>query len=154
MKISFRSLIAASLLAGAVGFAGMLQPVRQAVAQTVGVFTLGNGTTITGHLLRALGQTNAGAALAPPTITGTNCIAVGVTADSTDLMGSATNGTATTGCKIHFGTAFAVAPKCIVQDVTTAADSGGFTVNTTDISLGTIVSGDVINWFCMGTLGN
>jgi hypothetical protein len=157
MKL-IRNLFAGLIVALTLAMLGSVWPiapyVRSAAAQLVGVYTLGNGTTITGHLLRALGNTNAGAALAPPTISGTNCTAVGVTADSTDFMGSATNGTATTGCKINFGTAFAVAPKCIVQDVTTAGDSGVFTVSTTQISLGTIVSGDVINWICIGTLGN
>lgn len=93
----------------------------------------------------------------PPVLTGTNCgqagATTGVVAGSTDIAGTIVNGSATSGCVLTFFQPWNVAPFCIVQDMSTAADSAGVVVSRLSIALGTIAANDVIKWICIGQAG-
>ena len=127
-----------------IAFVAALGMVGLATAQYYAI----TNAQLNGHIISALNGAPA------PTVTGTNCTTHGVSAGSTDAAGTFTNGTATTGCIIVFGTAYNTAPNCVVVDNTTPADSGSGTVTAAHIALGTIVSGDVISYFCTAIAGN
>lgn len=122
-----RKLIAASFIAAALA--------SNALAQG---FTIPPNTVWNGHQL-------SGGNI--PTVAG--CGSPAIQGASTDVMGRFTTG-ATSGCVLTFAVPWVQPPVCFVQDVTTNADSGGFTVSTTAITFGTVVNGDTIQWFCLG----
>lgn len=74
-----------------------------------------------------------------------------VTAASTDVAGAITTGTTTTSCTITFKLAYAVAPFCVVQDLTATVRLLSYTVATTAITATmTSNSGDVLDYVCHG----
>lgn len=103
---------------------------------------LPNGTVFNGHAVSA--------GSAPPTVGGASCGTPVLTPNSTDLAGQF-QAKGTTTCAVTFGTAFASQPFCVVSDETTAAT---YTYTKTAITMGTTVSNDLINWICIGQLGN
>jgi hypothetical protein len=95
-----------------------------------------------GHALAGFGQQ------APLQPVGTTCT---IAAAASDFSGSCT-ATSTAGV-VTFGQAYLVAPVCLVVDNTANAATNAYTVSTTAITLGTITSGHVYNWICIGRNG-
>lgn len=117
-----------------------------------------NATGFGGNPWQQVGQHMAAGGGAP-VLTGTNCGQAGtvgltgVIPGASDMSGTIVNGTATSGCVLTFNQAWNSIPTCIIQDATTAADSAGVLVSRTAITFGTIVSGDLLKWICIGQPG-
>lgn len=120
----------------------LLLSVSLACAQTPPI--LPNGTVVGGHLVGSLGTTSV------PVLSGASCGTPVLTPGSTDFAGQF-QAKGTTTCVVTFGTAFASQPFCVVSDETTAAT---YTYTKTAISMGTTVINDLINWICIGQIGN
>jgi hypothetical protein len=104
---------------------------------------LQDGTIVQGHLVNGLPP-----GTAPPTTT--TCTLV---AGSSDLFGSCA--ATSTAMAVVWGKPYLVAPKCLVVDQTTAADSTPTTGPTiTGFAISTVVSGDKIWWLCFAQPGN
>lgn len=76
-----------------------------------------------------------------------------LTAGSTDVAGKITVGTtASAACTLTFGTAWAVAPFCIVQNATTGAPANVYTVSTTAIAVSSVLADStVLFYICIGS---
>lgn len=79
--------------------------------------------------------------------------AVAGDAGSTDVAGTVTQGGTVTTCTITFGTAFTVAPTCIVSDLTGTRASMGTAITATAIAVTGITAADKLAWMCMGKTG-
>lgn len=125
-----------SLLLG-LGIAGALS---LAIAQT----QLENNSAFTGHV-RSTG--------APPVLS-----ACGTTptlgAGATDLAGTITTGTTSTGCVLTFAVAYTIAPTCIVQWIATPLASQSYVTSTTALTITqTSASNNVIKYICIAISG-
>lgn len=112
--------------------------------------SLPDGTTFSGHAVAGGGQ------IPPPTLGGGACGSPVLTPGSTDMAGQfQAKGIA---CAIVFGKPFASQPFCIVQDITTPADSiytfGTSGTQTIGIVITTTVINDFVSWICFGRQGN
>jgi len=101
-------------------------------------FNLPNNSTVTGHLVAGGGN--------PPV--GTTCT---MAAGSTDSFGACTT-TSTSGA-ITFNVPWITAPNCSVTDSTANAATNAYTVSTTAITLGTVTSGHLLQYICIGKVG-
>lgn len=72
---------------------------------------------------------------------------------SSDTAGTVTQGGTVTTCTITFGTAFATAPTCFVQDVTAVRASMATAVTTTAIAVTGITASDKLAWLCLAKAG-
>lgn len=124
---------------GAIG-----NPTISAQTATKGIYFTSKGVGLAGHLLSNISTGN-------PTPTLSSCgdtptLATG----SNDKWGQVTQGGTATTCTITFGTAWANAPFCIVQDMTTGARAAVYTVSTTAITITALTASDVIAYHCAG----
>ena len=122
------------LLSG-LAFAGALSI---AVAQG---FTIPDLATWQGHWVGS--PQNA----APPATT--TCTLV---AGSSDSVGGCT--TTSTAMAVTFSRSFGVAPRCVITDLTANAATNAFTVSATAITGGTVTSGHLLQWICVGAPGS
>lgn len=73
---------------------------------------------------------------------------------STDSAGTIIMGTSATGCVITFGTAYAVAPSCVVTWIATPLASQSYAVTTTAITtVQTSATNNILDYFCVAKSG-
>ena len=72
---------------------------------------------------------------------------------SSDSAGTVTQGGTVTTCTITFGTAFATAPTCFVQDMTGVRASMAAAVTTASITVTGITASDKLAWMCQAKAG-
>ena len=113
---------------------------------TTGAFAVDSfyGVTFPGHIISNNGSLRAG-----PSISGTGT----PTVSGTDTAGLITMGTSSTTATLLFGTAYAQVPSCSV-DWQSNITSMQYGVTTTGILITqSSVSGDLINYICIGNKG-
>lgn len=129
------------ILDGAGGFLAGLAVAASlglAVAQT---FTIPDLAVWNGHWVAAPQN-----AAAPAT---TTCTLV---AGSSDSVGACT--TTSTAMAVTFARSFGVVPRCVITDLTANAATNAFTVSATAITGGTVTSGHLLQWICVGAVGS
>jgi len=71
---------------------------------------------------------------------------------SNDVAGTVTTGSGATTCTITFGTAYAIAPSCVVQ-TQGAATQPTYTVSATAITATVSIASTAYNYICIGKAG-
>jgi hypothetical protein len=90
---------------------------------------------------------------APPSLSGCGTGSPAIVGD--DKAGQVTMGTTATGCVITFATPWNTAPFCVVQWQGTPLTAQNYTVSATAITtVQTSTSGNILNYHCLGRIGN
>ncbi len=86
----------------------------------------------------------------PPTVTGATCGTTAPSVAGTDVMGLITVGTsATTSCVLTFGTAFVVAPVCVLTPKSAILAALSYATTTTTLTITqTSTANNTIAYFC------
>lgn len=112
------------------------------INRATGATTLAKKTTIGGHII----STDTG-----PSLSSCGGGSPALTANSTDTVGTFTEGTTSTGCKLTFGTTFVQAPVCVANVVSGGNAITGITTTPNDVTFAhSSGSGGVYNYICVG----
>jgi hypothetical protein len=123
-----------------------LAPTVTGTDSTAGIYFGPNRTGVSGHAEAGAGAGDV------PTISACGGTVAPV-AGSTDFAGTVTNGGTVTTCTINFGTAYSVAPSCVVSDITGTRASMSSLASGTALVVTGITAADSLAWICVAHSG-